>query len=596
MKLICEECKQEFELSKNQKINYSKGKLIFCSKQCSGKYYARKQHNNLTIDQRHIINEKISKTLKSKFPDKPIKEKRVIEHIIKSCAYCKKDFELSRHQKTKLKENPNAIFCCSNLCSNRLKALNNTGKVRENSISSQTIKIKCKYCGKEFELSRNQKQKYIKDNNISLYCSTICRNRGNAINNTLQRPIVSCAYCKKEFKLSNDQLTKYNKDRSSKFYCSRKCIANDHLLKKVDYNSRTVTMKTLLQDEEYKNNRTQKTQQTNLERYGVMNVLQSEDTKEKAKQSKLEKYGDENYNNREKSAKTYYEHYGKGGHLTPKISKINKKLFELFNCEEFEYAIGNFNYDLKKGNTLIEINPTFTHHSSGISLRGKFSGVVMDYHYNKTLIANSVGYNCINVFDWDDINKIKYMLQDKETLYARNLEIKEVNMDETTEFLNTYHIQNTCRGQEVRFGLYKENELIEIMTFGKPRYNKNYEWELLRLCTKAEYKVVGGAERLFKHFVTNYNPNSIISYCDFSKFSGEVYTRLGFKQKGKPTPAKHWSKGNVHITDNLLRQRGYDQLFKTNYGKGTSNEELMLENGWLPVYDCGQMTFIWKNL
>lgn len=45
------------------------------------------------------------------------------------------------------------------------------------------------------------------------------------------------------------------------------------------------------------------------------------------------------------------------------------------------------------------------------------------------------------------------------------------------------------------------------------------------------------------------------------------------------------------ITNNLLLQRGYDQLFGTDFGKGTSNEQLMIENGWLPVYDCGQVVY-----
>lgn len=57
------------------------------------------------------------------------------------------------------------------------------------------------------------------------------------------------------------------------------------------------------------------------------------------------------------------------------------------------------------------------------------------------------------------------------------------------------------------------------------------------------------------------------------------------------TTQKIWSKGNIRITDNLLRQRGYDQLFKTTYGKGTNNEQLMLNNGWLPIYDCGQSVY-----
>nr|DAX73793.1 MAG TPA: Protein of unknown function (DUF2812) [Caudoviricetes sp.] len=40
--------------------------------------------------------------------------------------------------------------------------------------------------------------------------------------------------------------------------------------------------------------------------------------------------------------------------------------------------------------------------------------------------------------------------------------------------------------------------------------------------------------------------------------------------------------------------RGFDQLFGTMYGKGTSNEELMLEYGWKPIYDCGQLVFFYK--
>ena len=60
-------------------------------------------------------------------------------------------------------------------------------------------------------------------------------------------------------------------------------------------------------------------------------------------------------------------------------------------------------------------------------------------------------------------------------------------------------------------------------------------------------------------------------------------------------PQEIWSKHEEHVTANLLRQRGYDQLFKTNYGKGSDNEQLMLENGWLPVYDCGMKVFEYRN-
>ena len=132
------------------------------------------------------------------------------------------------------------------------------------------------------------------------------------------------------------------------------------------------------------------------------------------------------------------------------------------------------------------------------------------------------------------------------------------------------------------------------MTFGKPRYNKKYEIELLRYVSIK--KVVGGSERLFKYYINNYNPSSIISYCDLSKFTGSVYEKLGFKYDGYSI-GKHWYNVRTknHITDNLLRQRGVDQLLHTNYGKGTSNEQLMIENGFVEIFDAGQARYIWNR-
>ena len=102
---------------------------------------------------------------------------------------------------------------------------------------------------------------------------------------------------------------------------------------------------------------------------------------------------------------------------------------------------------------------------------------------------------------------------------------------------------------------------------------------------------------MFSFFTKTYHPESIISYCDGSKFNGDVYKKLGFTFDGVSL-GKHWynMKTGVHITDNLLRQRGFDQLLGNTYGffgKGTSNEKLMYEHGFLDIYDAGQMKYSW---
>ena len=355
-----------------------------------------------------------------------------------------------------------------------------------------------------------------------------------------------------------------------------------------------------------------KRKNTNLEKYGAEYPQTTTEIKEKIRRTNLERYGKPSGFNYEKIKQTNLEKYGvaytcllpqcqnKGGMISKINLRFKAKLDELGIKNELEFRLENKSYDIKCDNVLIEINPTFTHNSSKVEWKGKFKIEPKEegYHQEKTIVANKNGYRCIHIWDWDDEDKLLEMLKEKKTLYARNLIIGKVSKKDTTSFLEKYHLQNSCNGQEICLGLYKNSELIEIMTFGKPRYNKHYEWELLRLCTKSEYKAVGGAEKLFKYFIKQYNPKSIISYCDNSKFSGNVYLKLGMKLKTFGQPSKHWF--NIftfrHITDNLLRQRGYSQLHKdTIHQKGESNELLMLENGYLEMYDCGQSTYTWKN-
>lgn len=282
------------------------------------------------------------------------------------------------------------------------------------------------------------------------------------------------------------------------------------------------------------------------------------------------------------------------------VSKINLKFSNLLEENNISYKLEkrfnnvSFDIELLEQNTLIEINPTYTHTVMGNHYNNfQFNENMINYHLNKTNIALENNYRCIHVWDWDDWNKIVSLLTIKKKLYARKLQLKELDKNITNAFLNRYHLQSSCYGNQVNLGLYNNNKLVQVMTFGKPRYNKKYQWELLRLCSHSDYIIVGGAERLFKYFINNYSPKSIISYCDISKFNGNVYKKLGFTFKEQTRPAKIWSKNKEHITDGLLRQRGFDQLFKTNYGKGTSNEELMLSYDWKPVYDCGQKVFEW---
>lgn len=331
------------------------------------------------------------------------------------------------------------------------------------------------------------------------------------------------------------------------------------------------------------------------ERYGVDNPMQCRQFQEAAKQTNLERYGvpaaflTEDSLNKCRQAMLSSENF--------RISKLNRNFSELLSAagisNELEFRIENRWYDMliPDTNTVIELNPTYTHSSEGNDYN---AGLDRYYHRDKTQLAVNHGFRCINVWDWDDLGKIVGLVsRPNNRYYARDLKCDLISEETANVFLETYHIQGHVNHQEVCIGLIQGEELISLMTFGRPRYNRNVQWELYRYATQFDATVVGGASKLFSHFIKLVNPVSIVSYCDLSKFTGEIYTTLGFKLKHKSSPTRVWSKGKRYVTDNLLRQRGFDQLFGTNYGKGTSNESLMVENGWRSVYDCGQATYIY---
>lgn len=286
---------------------------------------------------------------------------------------------------------------------------------------------------------------------------------------------------------------------------------------------------------------------------------------------------------------TLYTSYGAN-------SKPNLMFKKLLDSNDIKYdrevRIGTKLFDFKVNNTLIEIDPIASHNST-IDIFGKRKPLNKNYHKEKSNLAKENGFRCIHIWDWDDPYKIILLLKDKPRIYARQCNIKEVSISEAKLFIDNIHLQGYSKSS-INVGLYYKNNLVSIMTFNKPRYNKKYEYELIRYCYL--YNIVGGAEKLFKYFIEKYNPNSIISYCDLSKFNGKVYEKLGFELLSQSiNPSKHWynPRTKKHITNNLLLARGYDQLFNTNYGKGTSNEELMINNNFLELYDCGQASYIW---
>lgn len=363
-----------------------------------------------------------------------------------------------------------------------------------------------------------------------------------------------------------------------------------------------------------------KAKQTNIDKYGVDNPMKSKEVKDKIRKTVLEKYGVQSIfeldDVKEKIKKTMLNKYGVPYYCMTDncknangftISKINERFSDLLKQNgidnQLEFPINNYSYDIHILNTniLIEINPTYTHNSTYASFFNNSKPKDKNYHLNKTKLAEENNYRCIHIFDWDDIQKIVNILKPKKKISAHKTVLKEISKKEANEFLNKYHLQNSCKGNDINIGLYYKDILVSIVTFGKSRYNKNYEYEFLRFCNHENYSIFGGTNKLFNYFVENYNPTSIISYSDRAKFEGKFFNDLNFIKINTSNPACHWynMKTKQHFLDNSLRAIGADRLLKTNYGSiekcGMNNKDIMLNEGFVEVYDCGQSVYVWKN-
>lgn len=287
------------------------------------------------------------------------------------------------------------------------------------------------------------------------------------------------------------------------------------------------------------------------------------------------------------------------------ISVVNKHISDLLNANNIEHTMERsittdyaYRYDIVLTNTktCIEINP-WPHHNTTFNPRG-WGVIDKNYHKIKTQVAREAGYRCINIWDWDSAREIiRLTMLPRERIYARKCSVKEIkDKKSVAEFINNYHLQGNVPAS-IAYGLYYNDELVSVMTFGKPRYNKKFEYELIRYCSSKQ--IVGGAAKLFNHFITDYSPKSVVSYCDYSKFDGHTYTNIGMKLEDV-TVSKHWYniKTGKHILDSSLRAKGFDILLGDIYGcygKGARNDELMRQHDFVEIYDAGQARYSWYN-
>jgi endogenous inhibitor of DNA gyrase (YacG/DUF329 family) len=368
------------------------------------------------------------------------------------------------------------------------------------------------------------------------------------------------------------------------------------------------------QTDEYK----EKVKKTNLEKYGVTHYTKSNEYKEKFKDIKLNSriellkdtdieiidFKDDIFTYKCKKCGNIWEN--SYSYLYPVCRKCHPWTHSRFETEVADYikSLGieniitndrevikplELDIYLPDFNLAIECNGLYWHKED---IKGK------DYHQRKTNLCKERDIQLIHI--WEDwwINKkeiIQSIINNKLGLntikiYGRDTEIKELENKESKIFLEENHIQGAINSS-VNIGLYYNNELVSLITFGKSRYDKEYDWELLRFCNKRYTNVIGGASKLFNYFSNNYlNNKTIISYALMDISNGTLYSNLGFTLKGTTQPNYFYVK-DLQRESRLKYQKHKLKDILEKYDENLSEKENMFLNRYLRVYDSGSLIF-----
>jgi hypothetical protein len=389
----------------------------------------------------------------------------------------------------------------------------------------------------------------------------------------------------------------------------------------------------------------EKAEQTNLERYGVKHALQNEGIKRKT----FLKYKESNYdrkvrkafnnifekceervndiNNRlvEKNGRIYKikcklcdKDYELNDQLFRKRKKRNEvictncndknKSFSLAEKEILEFIKLNYNGKIIENyRDKLEIDIYLPELNLGIEYNGLYwhseDCKDKDYHYNKHIYFESKEINIFSIWEDDWSNKqdiIKSLIFNKlkiniNKIYARKTELKTIDDNVLIrDFLNENHIQGFV-GSSVKIGLFYNNELVSLMTFGKKRnftnqISKENEYELLRFCNKKYTSVIGGASKLFNYFLNNFKPKEIISYSDNSYSNGGIYNLLNFKFNNDNINY-YWFKNKIKYHRYNFRK---DLLVSQGFDSSKTEIEIMHERGYLRIFDSGISKWIYN--
>ena len=402
----------------------------------------------------------------------------------------------------------------------------------------------------------------------------------------------------------------------------------------------------------------EKRKSTSFDRYGVDHPAKSDVVKEKIKNTSLEKYGVESFLSTRKGKKnfvsddarrkisekrtkryydslndnqkflydnpnTFYEKYKECGSLDAFMKQtgidcrtaaryLDKNGYQQIqtNLSVSENVFAkSLNCDFISSDRKVlsgkEIDIWIPEHNLGVEYHGlywhssKYKNA--NYHKEKYELSRKAGITLLQFWSSEVEDKKDIVLSivgnhlgKSKKIFARKTILKEISSREHSDFCDKNHLQGKV-GASVKLGLFYEGVLVSVMSFGKSRFDKKHEWEMIRYCSLLGFNIVGGASKLWKYFLKTYDPSSVVTYADARISQGSLYEKLGFTFKHHSAPNFWYTKDFINLESRIKYQKHNLKDLLENFDENLTAEKNMRNAGFCKIYDAGNLVFVYDK-
>lgn len=220
-----------------------------------------------------------------------------------------------------------------------------------------------------------------------------------------------------------------------------------------------------------------------------------------------------------------------------------------------------------------------------------------DHHYSHMLACRSQNILCMRFNDFETTYKldlVKSMISAKlgkseVVIHARKCNIVSVASANARRFFEENHISGFSSASTY-LGLEYQGELVFCMSFGKPRFSKNHDWEIIRLASKQNTTVVGGANKCLSKFRSEHSGQTLMTYCDLRFSDGAIYRRLGMDFVKLTGPGYTYYKGKQSFSRHRFQKHSIAKLC-THYDPNLDELANATNNGFIRYWDCGNAVY-----